>query len=137
MKILFVCKHNRFRSQVAETIFKKLNKQGWEAESAGLKLDELRPYIEKNVIKIMEEKGYEIKGKPRKLSPSLINKFDIVVIVADNANIAGFKGKIVRWKIHDTNANNITGIKKIIEEIEGKVKGLILELNKKIDIFIF
>ena len=61
MRILFVCKHNKFRSKVAETIFNKLNKnQGTEAESAGFTLDELRPHVEKNVVKIMKEKGYEV-----------------------------------------------------------------------------
>jgi len=48
MKILFVCKHNRFRSKVAEAFFNKLKKnKKIKAESAGLVLDKLRPYIEK------------------------------------------------------------------------------------------
>ena len=136
MKILFVCKHNRFRSKVAESIFLALNKNnGIEVESAGLQLDELRPYIEKNVIQIMKEKGYEIKGKPRKMSTELIKDFDLIVIVADNVKkelFSGFKGKIIKWDIKDCNANEVERIKKIVDEIEVEVKCLIKQLNKKV-----
>ena len=59
MKILFVCRHNRFRSKVAEAIFNKLNKnKEIQIESAGLILDESRPYVEPVVVSLMKEKGF-------------------------------------------------------------------------------
>lgn len=126
MKIIFVCKHNRFRSKVAEAIFNKLNKNPKvKAESRGILLDELRPYIEKNVIKIMNEKGYQINGKPEKLAISEINNYDLLIIVANNIDkefFNKFKGKIIKWDIEDCNANNINKIKSTVNEIENKVK---------------
>ena len=130
MKILFLCKHNRFRSKVAETIFNKLSND--KAESAGLHLDELRPYVEKNVIEIMKEKGYEIGGVPRKFNKEMIKNFDLIVVVVDDVDLSGFKGKMIKWKIPDCNANDIVKIREIIDEIEEKVKKLISDLDKKV-----
>lgn len=80
MKILFVCRHNRFRSKVTDAIFNKLNKNPKiKAESRGIILDELRPYIEKNVIKIIKEKGYKIKGKPKQLTLAETNNYIVTL----------------------------------------------------------
>jgi len=132
MKILFICKHNRFRSKVAEAIFNKLNKNSkYKAESAGLILDKLRPYIEKNVINIMKEKGYNIKGKPKKATKKFLKKFDLIVIVADNADEKFFSDiniKRIKWKISDCSASDVKSIKKIINHIEKRVKDLIQKI---------
>lgn len=113
MKLLFVCKYNRFRSKVAECIFNALNvDKNVHAESAGLLMDASRQYIEKNVLKIMNEKGYGLRGVPRQLTSRLVKDFDVVVIVADNVNkefFHGFKGKIVKWKISDCKAASLAG----------------------------
>ena len=129
MRILFVCKHNRFRSKVAEAVFKKLNKnKKIKAESRGIILDKLRPYIEKNVIKIMKEKGYTVRGKPKQITHKLIKKFDLIIIVADNIDKKFFSGsnkKIIVWKIPDCSCSDIESIKRIISQIEKRVKNLI------------
>ncbi len=129
MKILFICKHNRFRSKVAETIFNSLNKNpNIKAESAGLVLDELRPYIEMNVINAMKEKGYVIEGKPKQATRDFVKKFDLIVVVADNLDEKFFSDigvKIMKWKISDCDASDIKSIKEIINQIEDNVKDLI------------
>lgn len=152
MKILFICKHNRFRSKVAETIFNKLNKNKpfleglkpgkspWgkiktkkiNAESAGISGHE-NPTAE-NVIKVLKNKGYEIKNIiPRRVDFSTINNYDLLVIDADNVDPLffkdSFKGKIIWWKISDCDEKDIKGIKERVDEIEEKVKGLVKEMN--------
>lgn len=131
MNILFVCKYNRFRSKVAEEIFNKLDKnEKIKAESAGIIIDSKRPYIEKNVIDIMEEKGYNIKGKSQKINPNFIKKSDLIIIAANDVNkkdLPTTNAKIIKWNIPDCYAYDIPSIKKIINQIEKKVKGLILE----------
>lgn len=126
MKILFICKHNRFRSKVAETIFNKLNKN-IVAESAGTVMDEERPYIAPSVVEIMKEKGYSIKGKPKRIDKNKINNYDLLVIIAEDIDkefFNEFKGKIIKWKISDTSESDLNGIRKRIDEIEKKVKRL-------------
>ncbi len=129
MKILFLCKHNRFRSKVAEVIFNSLNKsKKIKAESAGIVLDIKRPYIEKNLIKIMKEKGYYIKGTPRQISKKKIKDYDLIIIVGDNTPLkifANFKGDLIKWNIPDCGASEVKKIASIISQIEAKVKELI------------
>ena len=143
-KILFVCKHNVFRSQVAEQFFKKLNKnKNYTADSVGLikwkkenLIDDKNYYIEKNLAK----KLFNIKiGKNSKgFSYSLLKQTDIIVIVADDVppsifkNEKAFKGKTIVWRIIDVKSNDKNKEKIIynsIKKIENKVKSLIKELK--------
>lgn len=129
MRILFVCKHNRFRSKVAECIFNKQNKNPrYRAESAGILLDPIRPYVSENVVKVIKEKGYVVKGKPKQFNKKMLRAFDILVIVANNVEeelFSEFKGRVLRWNIFDCDECDVNSIKKIIDEIERKVRELI------------
>jgi len=132
MKILFICKHNRFRSKAAEAIFNKLNKDKKVSdESAGIITDGSRPYISNNVIKIMKEKGYDISGKPCKVDLNIINEYDILIIVADNVDKRLFdcyNGKVIQWKIPDADESEYEKIKLIINKIEKEIKNLLLKI---------
>src|SRR3989338_7267026 len=82
MNILFICKHNRFRSKVAESVFNKLNKNNKiKSKSAGLIIGSP---VAKIVINISHDRGYKISGKPQGLSTDLLKWAKIYVIVADN-----------------------------------------------------
>ncbi len=141
MKLLFICKHNRFRSKVAEAIFNKMTSSDFKkledsknaetksqkkriiAESAGLVLDELRPYIASNVIKIMKEKGYFIEGLPKRITSDKINDYDMLVIVANNVEpefftSSGFKGEIIKWEIGDADEKEYDKIKKSLKRLK-------------------
>ena len=132
MKILFICKHNKFRSKVAEAIFNKLNKnKNIVAESAGsVGSIHKTPEI---VVKILKERSYDTKRtEARKFKLSKINDFDIIIIVASNVDplfFKGFKGKIIHWKISDCPEEDIKGVKRRINEIEKKVKKLVKDYS--------
>lgn len=132
MNILFVCKHNRFRSKVAEAIFNSLVNGKARAESRGLFLDEIRPYVEESVINVMKDKGYEISGKPKQLGFQEMKNFDVLAVISNGIEkefFDNFKKKILIWNISDTDAKDIVRIKEIVNEIELKIKDLILELK--------
>ena len=91
-KILFVCKHNRFRSKVAEAFFNKLNKnKDYVASSAGL-LPGGYP-LDKLQVKIAREFGIELKGKPQSITTNLLMWMNLMVIVADNVPCEIFKNQ--------------------------------------------
>ena len=133
MKILFICKHNKFRSKVGEAVFNKLNKnKNITAESAGIIGSEHS--TPETVIKLLKEKGYAIKRKAtRRIDSIRINDYDTLIITADNVDPLffkdSFKGKIIWWKITDCTDIEIAEIKKRINKIEENVKKLIKELN--------
>ena len=130
MKILFVCKHNRFRSKVAEAFFNKLNtNQDWKAESAGEVFNDKE--TPENVIKVLKEFKVEVNHKkPRQINQNLIEKFDLIIVVADNVDLSDKVNgkKLVVWKISDTPEEDVKGILKRVEKIEHKVKELLRNL---------
>lgn len=128
MKILFICKHNKFRSKVAESYFNKINKK-ISARSGGLILG--KPIHEKT-IQICEKEGIKLQGKPRGISDSLLEKQDLIIIVADNVPPSLFnryKDKLRLWNVKDVGAFDEKGIADRIEKIKRKVE----ELAKKLE----
>lgn len=137
--ILFVCKHNMFRSKIAEIYFNKINRnKNNKAESAGM----IRGYLplDKGEIIIAKEFDIKLKGKPRGLSIDLIKKQNLIVIVADDVpkslfdrkEYINFKTtKIVWWKIPDNlGATNRAKLRKIVRLIMKRVNTLNKELEK-------
>ncbi|MBM3234491.1 hypothetical protein FJZ19_05365 [Candidatus Pacearchaeota archaeon] len=130
MKILFVCAHNRFRSKVAEFIFKKLDKKD-EVKSAGIQLDFSRPYVAENVkIALKKREIFEIDEKAREINIYDLEWADRIIIIADNINEEIFpREKTEIWKIGDADEKDMEKIEKIVSEIEEKVKKLIEGLH--------
>jgi len=131
MKILFVCKHNRFRSKVAEVLFKKYNKR-IKVKSAGTCLDYIP--VSENVVKALKEFGVKrINRKPKKITKGMISDSDLIVIVADNVSRKEIPGnkKIIRWKISDVSQEDYEGILKIIKLIDIKIGKLMRDLERR------
>ena len=134
MKILFVCKYNRYRSKIAESVFNRLNKNpSNEAKSAGM----IRGSpISQSIIGAAEKAGYPIKGVPQGLSTELLKWHDLPIIVANDVPRAifndneryGHKAPIV-WKIQDTASENIEDMQPTILEIEKKIISLLKRLK--------
>ena len=142
INILFVCKHNVFRSKIAENFFNKLNKnKKYVAESAGV--------IKWNKKDLVEDKAYQAEKKitrkfgikmtvgSRGLSSSLLKKTYLVIVVADDVSPSifkdkSFKGKVIVWKTPDVKSLDINKEKialKSIKYIENKVKNLVEKLK--------
>ncbi len=133
-KILFICKHNRFRSKVAEMFFKKYNtNKNYVGMGAGL-LPGSYP-LDKIQVKVAKEFGIELSGKPKPITMELLSKIDILVIVADNVPSEIFNSKKYglderRWEIHDTINCDEEEVRKIMLKIENKVIDFVRELNE-------
>ena len=128
MKILFICKYNRFRSRVAEAYFKKINKN-IKADSAGLFKGHA---LNEQEIKVAEECGLDIKGEPKSLGTDFLREQDLVIIVADDVPTNLFDKKYVKelitWNTKDAKESDTKAMEKTINTIKTKVE----ELNKKL-----
>lgn len=138
MKILFVCKYNQTRSQIAREIFDKLNKNvKIKTDSAGI----IDPNTsgkdlisERNLFK-----KYGLKYRKRKqLNNNLLYDQDMIIVVADDVPLNIFssqkkKGiKIVRWSVKDGYKYKGTKkekIEKIYSDINRKVEKFVEELK--------
>ena len=117
MKILFVCKGNIFRSQIAEVFFKKKCPKH-EAKSAGTivpKEDEGEKLSERNdnakfVIKAMKEEGFDVgKNKRKDLTPELVEWADKVICMAQKETIPNYllnSAKMEYWKVEDSTSKS-------------------------------
>jgi protein-tyrosine-phosphatase len=137
MNILFVCKHNRFRSRVAESYFNKINNnKNIHARSAGI-IKGTYP-LSKNQVLVAKQLGININGKPQSLTAELLIKTNLIIIVADDVpkrvfNPNGYyKGKIVIWRIkdvYDTERKDL--IEKTIRSIMKKVDRFVERMKKE------
>jgi protein-tyrosine-phosphatase len=101
MKIVFLCRRNRFRSQIAESIFNHFVKDDSYAISAGLDTlpEELGVFFGeykngkvKNTIEAMKNHGIDISKKyAKKVTPEMLENVDKIIVLTDN------KEKIPEW----------------------------------------
>ncbi|MBI5803728.1 hypothetical protein HY450_00625 [Candidatus Pacearchaeota archaeon] len=135
MNILFVCKHNRFRSKIAEGIFNKINKnKKHRAKSAGI-IRGSYP-LDKTEVAVAKKLGIKLSGKPRGLNKDLLRWHNIAIIAANDVPKSIFKDnerfgkKLIVWKIPDWKGDDKKEIIKIIKKIELKVKRFAKEVAK-------
>lgn len=137
MNILFVCKANFARSQIAEIIFNSLSKKH-TATSAGTQKcrvtgHPLKDFPEhSNLFICMDEVGYEIRNNVSKLlTPSKVDKADIVIVMAEKDTWPDYlvkSKKVTYWKIDDLDGQSIENfrigrdaIKKLVEDLVRKI----------------
>jgi len=129
--LLFVCRHNKFRSKFAEVYFNKINKNpNIKVRSAGIfpGQNPLSPR-EGEVLKKLKIK---FGGKPKPVTTDLLMWNDLIVLITDDVpnpkklfNYANYKNEVIVWKIKDTNGKKIGELlKKIIRKVN--------QLNKKL-----
>lgn len=129
MNILFVCRHNRFRSIMAEGLFRKYNtNQSIKIHSAG-------PIMGKPVGPAMREIAREfrikIKRNPDSLSTDLLEAQNMIVIVADDVPASLFdkyKKRVRVWRIPDRKTHKLAEMRKITAMIETHIIKLAREL---------
>jgi len=136
MKILFICKGNVGRSQIAEGLFNKYIKGDYESVSAGIKIsgeeDYLRDLPAENIIAVMKEEGVDVSGNFRKqLHDFFITDADkIFLIIDENDPTPDFikdnnKNKIIRWNVPDPKGEDLEKTR----EIKDQIKKLIISTH--------
>jgi len=130
MNILFICRYNRFRSVLAEGLFKKYNtKKRFKAKSAGI----IKSHpIDANTRHLAKQLGARIKKTPERLTSKILEWQDLIVIVADNVPLSLFKNKrhfkkAIVWEMKDVSTDKES--KGLAKRIESKVKSLVKKLK--------
>ncbi len=132
MKLLFICKHNRFRSKVAEALFNKYAGPMHQAKSAGVILDPLFPYVAASVKNVLRERGISmVVDEPSLVSQDLLFWAEKIIVVADNVDLSAFPpDKTERWSIADCSQDDLSAIELRVRDIDGRVRDLLKTLTK-------
>lgn len=136
MKILFVCRGNVGRSQIAEGLFNKMAAErgvAHNATSAGTKLSgpeqplyELGDAIE-HVVTVMKEEGVDISRCTRnQVTKEMVDEADRVVLVVDeNDPIPEYltdNPKVTRWDVLDPKGQSLEFTREVRDQIKGHIK---------------
>jgi protein-tyrosine-phosphatase len=136
MKILFICKHNVFRSRIAEEYFKKINcNKKIEVISRGIVMgghsDKEQRGIPKQLL------GVDIDNRtPIPLTKKDLETSDLIIVVANDVPRRIFdyqsmyiQDKVRIWKIKDEQKQN----KKNIKITTLKIKDRVDKLNRELE----
>ena len=137
MKILFVCKGNMSRSQMAEELYNSLAKDGSKATSAGTvpgtipeepehwQLDQIPNLV--NTLLVMKESGFDIsKKKTVRVTPKMVEEADVVINMAEKETIPDFLlncPKVIYWDVPnpDGTRESVIKSKNIIQKLVDKL----------------
>lgn len=132
--ILFLCKHNSARSQIAEGFAKQFAPPEVSVASAGTVATEVNPLV----MKVMNELGVDISGQYSKTIADLgKQRFDLVITLCNEARASCpvFPGApaMIHWPLKDPSTFTGTDaeIKKKVMDIALDIKDMVFTLFKR------
>lgn len=134
MKILFICKANAGRSQIANAFFNKLSKKNKSISAGVLVKDKEGEKLPEFVLKCMKEEGCNLSNEFRKqLTPEMVRWADKIIIMTEKENLPDYliseDKKNIFWEVEDGKGMPYEFHIKIRDKIKGNVKRLIKEID--------
>lgn len=125
--VLFVCVHNAGRSQMAAGFMRELGGDRVEVLSAGsAPKDSINPIA----VEAMAEVGIDIKNQqPKVLTTEAVLESDAVITMGCGDACPIYPGKRYEdWVLEDPAGQDIDFVRKVRDEIKGRVATLLSEL---------
>jgi protein-tyrosine-phosphatase len=144
MKILFICRGNVARSQMAESIFNNIMDHTMISTSAGTLVEnkdgESRDGVAlkdtkgaENVIESISLIGIDIADNVRtQLTPEILEDCDRAVVMAEPETIPDYlqkSDKMILWQVEDPKGMDLEATSEIRDQIESLIHDLIAELD--------
>ncbi len=125
--VLFVCVHNAGRSQMAAGLVKLRSNGRIHVHSAGSDpAAELNPVA----VEAMREIGVDLAGAfPKRLTDEVVRAADVVITMGCGDACPIYPGKRYEdWKLDDPAGQDLDAVRRIRDEIDGRVQRLVGEL---------
>jgi protein-tyrosine-phosphatase len=130
-EVLFVCVHNAGRSQMAAVLLDHYARGRVTVRSAGsAPADQLNP----DVVTAMAELGIDLsKEFPKPLTDEFVQAADVVITMGCGDACPIYPGKRYEdWELEDPADADLAGVRRIREEIAGRVRRLVDELAPQV-----
>ena len=131
--VLFVCKHNAGRSQMAQAFLNHLAAERGltvHAKSAGIVGSrEINPVV----IEAMEEVGISLEGQfPKQLMCWHLDYADRVITMHCGAQVEGCNarvGQVEDWNLEDPEGQDIEKVRSIRDQVRERVEALLADMS--------
>jgi arsenate reductase len=126
-QVLFVCKHNAGRSQMAAGLVKLRSQGRIHVRSAGSTPGE---EINPAAIEAMAELGVDMSEEfPKPITDEAVEAADVVITMGCGDACPIYPGKRYEdWELEDPEGKNLATVRRIRDEIDERVRTLIGEL---------
>lgn len=133
MKVLFICRANVGRSQMAAAIFNKISKNH-KAISAGTHVEQREGQnLDEFVVKCMAEMGYDLSRKTmRQLNRDMVKEADKIIVLTDKEDLPDYirdSPNVVFWSVEDGKGRPYGFVCKIRDEIKSLVERLVADID--------
>jgi arsenate reductase len=129
-EVLFVCVHNAGRSQMAAALLDQRAAGRVVVRSAGSEPAEV---INPNAVAVLKEVGLDIsKEFPKSLTDGAVREADVVITMGCGDACPFYPGKRYEdWELEDPSGKDLETVRRIRDEIAGRVQKLMDELAAK------
>ena len=130
MKVLFVCRQNAGRSQMAEAFFEHTASGEHHSRSAGTRPAEC---VHAEVVETMAELGIDVEHRiPRQLSADDIAWADTVVTMGcgDECPVVP-ETDYADWDLEDPAGKAVDEVRRIRDEIRHRIRALVSDLDAR------
>lgn len=126
--VLFVCVHNAGRSQLAAALTAKLGEGRVTVRSAG---SAPASEINARVREVAEEMGLDLsRAFPKPLTDEAVEASDVVITMGCGDVCPYYPGKRYEdWEVADPAGQPIEAVRRIRDDIRGRVEALLRELG--------
>lgn len=123
-RILFACVHNSGRSVAAEVLARRHGGEDVEVRSAG---SEPGRSVNPIVAQVLTERGLSAgQHRPTKLDPDVVEGSDVMVTMGCGETCPVFPGRRYEdWPIDDPAGQDLATVRRIVDEIDERVRRLI------------
>ena len=128
MTVLFLCRQNAGRSQMAQAFFKRLAPEHEALSGGSAPADRVHP----TVIDAMKEVGIDLSGRiPQRVDRAMLDRADHVISMGcDDPAVCDYPGrKVEDWALEDPSKKSPEEVRRIRDEIRSRVEALVSRLR--------
>jgi len=127
-EVLFVCVHNAGRSQMAAGLLALRSGGSVDVRSAGSNPAE---HVNPAAVEAMAEVGVDLsQAFPKRLSDEAVREADVVITMGCGDACPIYPGKRYEdWELDDPAGQDLETVRRIRDEIDGRVQALLTQLT--------